>query len=94
MALTMKAGVAARAVLAEAIAAFAPCSHVSGMVRSSPCVLGTLGEPSVTTNMILGASPRSLALLPTPVLMPADVGVRPVGPLRALTAVLKVASAT
>ena len=53
-----------------------------------------MGEPSVRMNMMFGASPRSFALLAMPVLMPEDVGVSPVGPLRLVTAVLKVAGMT
>jgi hypothetical protein len=45
-------------------------------------------------NMMFGASPRSFAMLRMPLLIPADVGVSPVGPLRAFTAVLKVVSET
>ena len=82
-----------RAELAAATAALAPCSHVSGMVRSSLWVLGLLGEPSVSTNMTFGTPARSLLLLAAPVVMPAPVGVRPDGPLSALTAVWNVPTA-
>ena len=85
----MEAPLPARAASAAATAALAAWSQVGGESRSPP---GTLGEPSVTTNMTFGTPARSWALLAAPELIPAAVGVRPVGLPSALTAPLNVAA--
>jgi hypothetical protein len=81
-----------RAVLAWAMAALAPSSHVTGLPRSIPMIMlpspATFGEPSVTMNMMFGASGRSPAVLAAPVLTASAVGVSPPGVFRPSTAVL------
>ena len=83
-----------RAALAAPMAASAASCQVCGMVRAGSADVTLFGEPSVRTNMMFGTPARSFALFPAPVLMPADVHVRPLEAGRPAAAPLNVAALT